>query len=118
MLRRVLVMSAAAAALAALFVSASREPKGSELSAGGWDTASCATNAHLYAKNPSIIANLGTFNSGCAELRFEGISLKEMRRVNDSLAQLIAQVGAQSGCIVISLNHKTGQPEARPCRRP
>src|ERR1044071_9725604 len=35
---------------------------------GGWDTAKCATNAHLYANNKSVIAVLGTFNSGCAKI--------------------------------------------------
>ena len=36
--------------------------------AGGWDTAKCATNAHDYANDKSVIAVLGTFNSGCAEI--------------------------------------------------
>ena len=35
---------------------------------GGWDTAKCATNAHLYANNRSVITVLGTFNSGCAKI--------------------------------------------------
>jgi branched-chain amino acid transport system substrate-binding protein len=35
---------------------------------GGWDTAKCATNAHLYANNKSVIGVLGTFNSGCAKI--------------------------------------------------
>jgi branched-chain amino acid transport system substrate-binding protein len=35
---------------------------------GGWDTAKCATNAHLYTNNRSVIAVLGTFNSGCAKI--------------------------------------------------
>src|SRR5579864_7683540 len=35
---------------------------------GGWDTAKCATNAHLYASNRSVITVLGTFNSGCAKI--------------------------------------------------
>jgi branched-chain amino acid transport system substrate-binding protein len=35
---------------------------------GGWDTAKCATNAHLYANNRSVIGVLGTFNSGCAKI--------------------------------------------------
>jgi branched-chain amino acid transport system substrate-binding protein len=36
--------------------------------AGGWDTAKCATNAHLYSNDRSVLAVLGTFNSGCAEI--------------------------------------------------
>ena len=35
---------------------------------GGWDTAKCATNAHLYANNRSVIGVVGTFNSGCAKI--------------------------------------------------
>ena len=35
---------------------------------GGWDTAKCATNAHLYANDRSVISVLGTFNSGCAKI--------------------------------------------------
>jgi branched-chain amino acid transport system substrate-binding protein len=36
--------------------------------AGGWDTGKCATNAHLYAANTSVIGVVGTFNSGCAKI--------------------------------------------------
>ncbi len=36
--------------------------------AGGWDTAKCATNAHLYASNQSVLGVVGTFNSGCAKI--------------------------------------------------
>ena len=35
---------------------------------GGWDTAKCATNAHLYANSKAVIGVLGTFNSGCAKI--------------------------------------------------
>jgi branched-chain amino acid transport system substrate-binding protein len=35
---------------------------------GGWDTAKCATNAHLYANDRSVIGVIGTFNSGCAKI--------------------------------------------------
>ncbi|MGZ4211585.1 MAG: branched-chain amino acid ABC transporter substrate-binding protein [Actinomycetota bacterium] len=34
----------------------------------GWDTAKCATSAHLYANNKSVIGVLGTYNSGCAKI--------------------------------------------------
>jgi branched-chain amino acid transport system substrate-binding protein len=36
--------------------------------AGGWDSAKCATNARLYASNTSVMAVVGTFNSGCAKI--------------------------------------------------
>src|SRR5207245_7044048 len=35
---------------------------------GGWDTAKCATNGHLYANDNSVIGVRGTFNSGCAKI--------------------------------------------------
>ena len=35
---------------------------------GGWDSGKCATNARLYATNTSVMAVIGTFNSGCAEI--------------------------------------------------
>jgi branched-chain amino acid transport system substrate-binding protein len=35
---------------------------------GGWDSAKCATNARLYASNTSVMAVVGTFNSGCAKI--------------------------------------------------
>jgi branched-chain amino acid transport system substrate-binding protein len=36
--------------------------------AGGWDSAKCATNARLFATNTSVMAVVGTFNSGCAKI--------------------------------------------------
>jgi branched-chain amino acid transport system substrate-binding protein len=36
--------------------------------AGTWDSATCSANANAYAQDTSVIGNLGTFNSGCAEL--------------------------------------------------
>jgi branched-chain amino acid transport system substrate-binding protein len=35
---------------------------------GGWDSGKCATNARNFANNRSIIAVVGTFNSGCAKI--------------------------------------------------
>jgi len=36
--------------------------------AGGWDSAKCATNARLFATDTSVMAVVGTFNSGCAKI--------------------------------------------------
>ena len=36
--------------------------------AGTWDSATCSANANAYAQDTSVIGNIGTFNSGCAEL--------------------------------------------------
>jgi branched-chain amino acid transport system substrate-binding protein len=36
--------------------------------AGTWDSATCSANANAYAQDSSVIGNIGTFNSGCAEL--------------------------------------------------
>jgi len=35
---------------------------------GGWDSGKCATNARLFATNTSVMAVVGTFNSGCAKI--------------------------------------------------
>jgi branched-chain amino acid transport system substrate-binding protein len=36
--------------------------------AGKWDSAKCSTNGNAYARNKDVIAVIGTFNSGCAEI--------------------------------------------------
>jgi branched-chain amino acid transport system substrate-binding protein len=36
--------------------------------AGKWDSAKCSANGNAYARNKDVIAVLGTFNSGCAEI--------------------------------------------------
>jgi branched-chain amino acid transport system substrate-binding protein len=40
----------------------------STASAGKWDPAKCSANAGTYARDKSVIAVIGTFNSGCAEI--------------------------------------------------
>lgn len=36
--------------------------------AGKWDSGKCSQNANAYASNESVIAVVGTFNSGCAQI--------------------------------------------------
>jgi branched-chain amino acid transport system substrate-binding protein len=36
--------------------------------AGKWESSKCSANANAYAQNKSVIAVIGTFNSGCAEI--------------------------------------------------
>ena len=36
--------------------------------AGKWDSGKCSTNASAYAADASVIGEIGTFNSGCAEI--------------------------------------------------
>jgi branched-chain amino acid transport system substrate-binding protein len=36
--------------------------------AGKWDSGKCSQNANAYAQNESVIAVVGTFNSGCAAI--------------------------------------------------
>jgi len=36
--------------------------------AGKWDSGKCSANANAYAANSSVMAVIGTFNSGCAEI--------------------------------------------------
>jgi branched-chain amino acid transport system substrate-binding protein len=49
---------------------------------GGWDTAKCATNAHLYANNRSVIAVLGTFNSGCAKIEVPILNRSQLLEIS------------------------------------
>jgi branched-chain amino acid transport system substrate-binding protein len=49
---------------------------------GGWDTAKCATNAHLYANNKSVIGVLGTFNSGCAKIEVPTLNRASLAMVS------------------------------------
>jgi branched-chain amino acid transport system substrate-binding protein len=36
--------------------------------AGKWESSKCSANMNAYAQNKSVIAVIGTFNSGCAEI--------------------------------------------------
>jgi branched-chain amino acid transport system substrate-binding protein len=36
--------------------------------AGKWDSGKCSTNANAFAQDASVIGEIGTFNSGCAEI--------------------------------------------------
>ena len=36
--------------------------------AGKWDSGKCSANANSYASNSGLVAVIGTFNSGCAEI--------------------------------------------------
>lgn len=36
--------------------------------AAKWDSGKCSTNANAYAQNESVVAVVGTFNSGCAQI--------------------------------------------------
>ena len=36
--------------------------------AAKWDSGKCSTNANAYAQNESLVAIIGTFNSGCAQI--------------------------------------------------
>jgi branched-chain amino acid transport system substrate-binding protein len=36
--------------------------------AGKWDPGKCSQNANSYAENQSVVAVIGTFNSGCAQI--------------------------------------------------
>jgi branched-chain amino acid transport system substrate-binding protein len=49
---------------------------------GGWDTAKCATNAHLFANDRSVIGVLGTFNSGCAKIEIPILNRAQMAMVS------------------------------------
>jgi branched-chain amino acid transport system substrate-binding protein len=52
--------------------------------AGKWDSGKCSTNANAYANDSSVIGEIGTFNSGCAEIE---IPINN-RAANGPLAQI------------------------------
>src|SRR5205085_9392501 len=52
--------------------------------AGKWDSGKCSTNANAYANDASVIGEIGTFNSGCAEIE---IPINN-RAANGPLAQI------------------------------
>ena len=52
--------------------------------AGKWDSGKCSTNANAYAADSSVIGEIGTFNSGCAEIE---IPINN-RAANGPLAQI------------------------------
>ena len=83
---------------------------------GGWDTAKCATNAHLYANDRSVIGVLGTFNSGCAKIE---VPILEPRRARSMVSPANTNPGLTKKWDVGEPQkyYPTGVAELRPRRR-
>jgi branched-chain amino acid transport system substrate-binding protein len=67
---------------------------------GGWDTAKCSTNGHLFANDRSVIGVLGTFNSGCAKIEIPILNRAQLAMVspaNTSPGITTTGPGAESG---------------------
>ena len=69
----------------------------STASAGKWDPAKCSANAGAYASDKSVIAVIGTFNSGCAEI--------EVPKANRAGLQYVSPANTYIG-----LTHKPALP--------
>ena len=72
---------------------------------GGWDTAKCATNAHLYASNRSVIAVMGTFNSGCAK-----IIIPILNRANPGPVAIVSSANTSPGITTTGPGVDPGEP--------
>jgi branched-chain amino acid transport system substrate-binding protein len=70
---------------------------------GGWDTAKCATNAHLYANNRSVIGVLGTFNSGCAKI--------EIPVLNRDAVAMVSPANTSPGITTTGPGATPGEPQ-------
>ncbi len=72
---------------------------------GGWDTAKCATNAHLYASNRSVIGVVGTFNSGCAK-----IEVPILNRANPGPLAMVSPANTSPGLTTTGPGADPGEP--------
>jgi len=71
----------------------------------GWDTAKCATNAHLYASDRSVIGVVGTFNSGCAE-----IEVPVLNRANPGPLAMVSPANTAPGLTTTGPGASPGEP--------
>ena len=72
---------------------------------GGWDTGKCATNAHLYASNRSVIGVVGTFNSGCAK-----IEIPILDRANPGPIAIVSPANTSPGITTTGPGADPGEP--------
>jgi branched-chain amino acid transport system substrate-binding protein len=73
--------------------------------AAGWDTGKCATNAHLYAANRSVIGVVGTFNSGCAK-----IEIPILNRANPGPVAMVSSANTSPGITTTGPGADPGEP--------
>jgi branched-chain amino acid transport system substrate-binding protein len=73
--------------------------------AAGWDTAKCATNAHLYASDRSVIGVMGTFNSGCAK-----IEIPILNRASPGPVAIVSSANTSPGITTTGPGADPGEP--------
>ena len=73
--------------------------------AAGWDTGKCATNAHLYASNRSVLGVVGTFNSGCAK-----IIIPILNRANPGPVAMVSPANTSPGITTTGPGAEPGEP--------
>jgi branched-chain amino acid transport system substrate-binding protein len=73
--------------------------------AGKWDSGKCNTNAQAYSGNSSVIAVIGTFNSGCAQI--------EIPVLNQAAGGSIAMVSPANTfpCITVGAGCEKSEPD-------
>ena len=73
---------------------------------GGWNSATCTSNAKNYASNETVIGVIGTFNSGCAKLE-----LPVLNRAPDGPVAMISPANTYPGLTVGGPGTESGEPD-------
>jgi len=73
--------------------------------AAAWDTAKCATNAHQYSRDRSVIGVVGTFNSGCAK-----IIIPILNRANPGPMAIVSPANTSPGITTTGPGADAGEP--------
>jgi len=72
-------------------------------STGNWDEATCASNARTYADDDSIVANIGTYNSGCAAI--------EIPILNEAGLAMVSPANTYAGLTHDAPGTEAGEPD-------
>ena len=74
--------------------------------AGKWESSRCSANANAYAQNKSVIAVIGTFNSGCAE-----IEIPILNRAPDGPLGMVSPANTYVGLTHSGPGTAAGEPD-------
>jgi branched-chain amino acid transport system substrate-binding protein len=74
--------------------------------AGKWESSKCSANANAYAQNKSVIAVIGTFNSGCAE-----IEIPILNRAPDGPLGMVSPANTYVGLTHSGPGTAAGEPD-------
>jgi branched-chain amino acid transport system substrate-binding protein len=75
----------------------------STAAAGKWDPGTCTDNANEYSEDESLVAVVGTFNSGCAELMIPIL--------NESSTAMVSPANTAVGLTHAGPGSKPGEPD-------